>query len=55
MYYLLMLLAASVRAVKTPHPDQQSALSSFDCVEVGGFQSLIFNPENGFGFRTIAT
>jgi hypothetical protein len=44
MYYLLMLLACSVRAAKTPNPDPLLALKASECVLGAGFQSLIFNP-----------
>jgi hypothetical protein len=54
MYYLLVYLACSEWLAKKTYPDGQLALLVPDAVLRAGFQSLIFNPENGFGFRTIA-
>jgi hypothetical protein len=47
MYYLLMLLVGSVCAAKTPNPDWWPASKASVCVLGSGFQSLIFNPEDG--------
>jgi hypothetical protein len=44
MYYLLMLLACSVRAAKTPNPDPLLALKASECVLGAGIQSLIVKP-----------
>jgi hypothetical protein len=55
MYYLLMLLACSSLAAKSPNPAVPPAMQACDSVSGAGFQSLIFKSENGSGFRTIAT